>query len=144
MEYLHNHNQTRALFATHYHELTALDKRLHRVSLHTMRVKEWQGEIVFLHEVGAGAVDRSYGIHVARLAGLPDSVLARAEQVLAQLEEKKAAQKPLFDDLPLFANIEKTAPKESEIEKKLKALDVDNLSPREALDVLYQMKKEIK
>ena len=109
-----------------------------------MRVKEWQGEIVFLHEVGAGAVDRSYGIHVARLAGLPDLVLARAEQVLAQLEEKKAAQKPLFDDLPLFASVEKATPKESEVERKLRTLDVDNLSPREALDVLYQMKKEIK
>ncbi len=144
VEYLHNHNQSRALFATHYHELTALDKRLNRVSLHTMRVKEWQGEIVFLHEVGAGAVDRSYGIHVARLAGLPDNVLMRAEQVLAQLEEKKAAQKPLFDDLPLFANVEKTPQKESEAEKKLRALDVDNLSPREALDILYQLKKDLK
>ena len=144
VEYLHNHNQSRALFATHYHELTALDKRLNRVSLHTMRVKEWQGEIVFLHEVGAGAVDRSYGIHVARLAGLPDNVLTRAEQVLAQLEEKKAAQKPLFDDLPLFASIEKSAPKESEVEKKLRSLNADNLSPREALDILYQLKKDLK
>ena len=144
VEYLHNHNQARALFATHYHELTALDKRLNRVSLHTMRVKEWQGEIVFLHEVGAGAVDRSYGIHVARLAGLPDQVLTRAEQVLGQLEEKKAAQKPLFDDLPLFASIEKAVAKESEVDKKLRALNVDNLSPREALDVLYQLKKDLK
>ncbi len=144
VEYLHNHNKSRALFATHYHELTALDKRLNRVSLHTMRVKEWQGEIVFLHEVGTGAVDRSYGIHVAKLAGLPESVLTRAEQVLIQLEEKKASQKPLFDDLPLFASIEKSTPKESEIEKKLRTLDVDNLSPREALDVLYQLKKDLK
>ena len=144
VEYLHNHNQARALFATHYHELTALDKRLNRVSLHTMRVKEWQGEIVFLHEVGSGAVDRSYGIHVARLAGLPQSVLTRSEQVLNQLEEKKAAQKPLFEDLPLFATIEKSAPKESETDKKLRSLDVDNLSPREALDILYQLKRELK
>jgi DNA mismatch repair protein MutS len=144
VEYLHNHNQTRALFATHYHELTALDKRLNRVSLHTMRVKEWQGEIVFLHEVGPGAVDRSYGIHVARLAGLPGKVLTRAEQVLDQLEEKKAAQKPLFEDLPLFASIEKVAPKESETDKKLRSLDVDNLSPRDALDILYQLKRELK
>lgn len=143
VEYLHNHNQARALFATHYHELTALDKKLNRVSLHTMRVKEWQGDIVFLHEVGAGAVDRSYGIHVARLAGIPDDVLNRAEQVLAQLEEKKAKQKPLFEDLPLFAHYEPVKPKESALEKKIKELDVDALSPREAMDVLYQLKKEI-
>ena len=144
VEYLHNHNQSRALFATHYHELTALDKKLNRVSLHTMRVKEWQGDIVFLHEVGAGAVDRSYGIHVARLAGLPEEVLNRAEQVLTQLEEKKAKQKPLFEDLPLFAHYEPVRPKENALEKKIKELDIDALSPREAMEVLYALKKEVK
>lgn len=144
VEYLHNHNQSRALFATHYHELTALDKKLNRVSLHTMRVKEWQGDIVFLHEVGAGAVDRSYGIHVARLAGLPEEVLNRAEQVLMQLEEKKAKQKPLFEDLPLFAHYEPVRPKENVLEKKIKELDIDALSPREAMEVLYALKKEVK
>ena len=144
VEYLHNHNQSRALFATHYHELTALGKNLPRVSMHTMRIKEWQGDIVFLHEVGEGAVNRSYGIHVARLAGLPESVLVRAEQVLNQLEEKKAHQKPLFDDLPLFSVLEQQPPKESPIEKELKTLDVDNLSPREALDILYRLKGEVK
>ena len=145
VEYLHNHNCSRALFATHYHELTALGKNLSRVSMHTMRIKEWQGDIVFLHEVGEGAVNRSYGIHVARLAGLPEAVLTRAEQVLNQLEEKKAHQKPLFDDLPLFSVIEEQAkPKESAVEKELKALDVDALSPKEALDVLYRLKGEVK
>ncbi len=143
VEYLHNHNQSRALFATHYHELTALDKKLNRVSLHTMRVKEWQGDIVFLHEVGNGAVDRSYGIHVARLAGLPEGVLQRAEQVLGQLEEKKATQQPLFEDLPLFEHYEPTHSVSSPVEKKLKEMDLDNLSPREAMEVLYQLKKEI-
>ena len=135
--------ESRALFATHYHELTALDKKLNRVSLHTMRVKEWQGEIVFLHEVGNGAVDRSYGIHVARLAGLPEMVLKRAEQVLGQLEEKKALQKPLFEDLPLFEAINKTLPQENKIEKRLKELNIDAISPKEALDLLYQLKKDI-
>lgn len=144
VEYLHNHNASRALFATHYHELTALSKNLSRVSMHTMRIKEWQGDIVFLHEVGEGAVNRSYGIHVARLAGLPDAVLTRAEQVLNQLEEKKTHQKPLFDDLPLFSALEKQPVKESAVEKELKALDVDALSPREALDILYRLKGEVK
>ena len=145
VEYLHNHNRARALFATHYHELTALGKKLPRVSMHTMRIKEWQGDIVFLHEVGEGAVNRSYGIHVARLAGMPESVLTRAEQVLNQLEEKKAHQKPLFDDLPLFSVIENQEKnKESPVEKELKTLDVDALSPREALDVLYHLKGEVK
>ncbi len=144
VEYLHNHNASRALFATHYHELTALSKNLSRVSMHTMRIKEWQGDIVFLHEVGEGAVNRSYGIHVARLAGLPDAVLTRAEQVLNQLEEKKTHQKPLFDDLPLFSALEKQPPKESVVEKELKVLDVDALSPREALDILYRLKGEVK
>ena len=145
VEYLHNHNKVRALFATHYHELTALGKKLSRVSMHTMRIKEWQGDVVFLHEVGEGVANRSYGIHVARLAGMPASVLKRAEQVLAELEEKKAHQKPLFDDLPLFSVVEdQTKPKESLVEKKLKKMDIDTLSPREALDVLYQLKEEVK
>ena len=145
VEYLHDHNRARALFATHYHELTALGKKLTRVSMHTMRIKEWQGDVVFLHEVGEGVANRSYGIHVARLAGMPESVLTRAEQVLNQLEEKKAHQKPLFDDLPLFSAVEKEVQaKESVVEKELKALDVDALSPREALDVLYRLKGELK
>ena len=145
VEYLHDHNRARALFATHYHELTALGKKLARVSMHTMRIKEWQGDVVFLHEVGEGVANRSYGIHVARLAGMPESVLTRAEQVLNQLEEKKANQKPLFDDLPLFSAVEKEVqPKESTVEKELKALDVDTLSPREALDVIYHLKSEVK
>ena len=145
VEYLHDHNKARALFATHYHELTALGKKLPRVSMHTMRIKEWQGDIVFLHEVGEGAVNRSYGIHVARLAGMPESVLTRAEQVLNELEEKRAHQKPLFDDLPLFSTVEKKVQsKESTIEKELKALDVDALSPREALDILYHLKGGLK
>ena len=91
IEHLHDTNRCRALFATHYHELTALAQKLDRLACHTMRIKEWQGSVVFLHEVAPGAADRSYGIHVARLAGLPEAVLARAEAVLAVLEQGEKA-----------------------------------------------------
>jgi len=145
VEYLRTHNQSRGLFATHYHELTVLANRLEGLTLHTMRVKEWQGDIVFLHEVTDGASDRSYGIHVARLAGLPEAVLNRATEVLSQLEEKRQDQKPLFDDLPLFsAAALTTSPKPSAVEEKLKNIDTDMLSPREALDLIYDLKKIIK
>ena len=105
IEHLHEVNRCRGLFATHYHELTGLTARLAELSNHCMRVKEWQGDVVFLHEVGPGTADRSYGIHVARLAGLPEAALARAEEVLKALEqgEKADAVSSLADDLPLFA-----------------------------------------
>jgi len=145
VEYLRTHNKSRGLFATHYHELTVLANRLEGLTLHTMRVKEWQGDIVFLHEVTDGASDRSYGIHVARLAGLPEPVLNRATEVLAQLEEKRQDQKPLFDDLPLFSAAASLASsKPSAVEQKLQSTDLDMLSPREALDLLYDLKKQIK
>ena len=104
-EYLHEISRCRGLFATHYHELTALAAKLDFLTCRTMRVKEWKGEVVFLHEVGEGAADRSYGIHVARLAGLPAAVLERAEDVLHHLEQGEARSAPaaLADDLPLFA-----------------------------------------
>src|SRR5207344_899499 len=86
VEHLHEVNRCRALFATHFHELTALAAKLPRLACHTLRVKEWRGDVVFLHEVAAGTADRSYGIHVARLAGLPESVLRRATTVLKRLE----------------------------------------------------------
>ena len=105
LEHLHDINRCRALFATHFHELGALKERLAALAPYTMRVKEWQNEVVFLHEVAPGAADRSYGIHVAQLAGLPAAVVARAEQVLAALEkgEQSGAVTRLADDLPLFA-----------------------------------------
>jgi len=147
VEYLHDQVKARALFATHYHELTSLASRLKNLSLHTMKIKEWQGDVVFMHEVTEGAVARSYGIHVAKLAGLPNVVVDRAEAILGQLEEKKQAQKPLFDDLPLFSAMATPtyhSVAESLVEKKLKELDVDALSPREALSVLYDLKNEVK
>lgn len=140
VEYLHDVNKCRGLFATHYHELTALANRLRGVSLHTMRTKEWNGEIVFLHEVGEGAIDRSYGIHVAKLAGLPTSVLDRASEVLAGLEDKKRQQQPLFEDLPLFCVAKEPTLKTSEVENRLKDVNLDLMSPKEALDFLYNLK----
>ena len=104
VEHLHDANKSRALFATHYHELTALTERLNSVKPYSMRVKEWQGEVIFLHEVAPGSADRSYGIHVARLAGLPQPVVKRAEAVLQTLEqgEQSGAVAKLSEDLPLF------------------------------------------
>lgn len=143
VEYLHDKNKCRGLFATHYHELTALANRLSGITLHTMRTKEWQGNIVFLHEVGDGAIDRSYGIHVAKLAGLPSIVLNRAETILAGLEEKKQHQQPLFDDLPLFSLAAAPKLEESGALKRIAELNVDLLSPKEALDILYQLKEQV-
>ena len=145
VEYLHDKVRARALFATHYHELTGLSGRLKNLSLHTMKIKEWQGDVVFLHEVTEGAVARSYGIHVAKLAGLPPVVVDRASVILAELEEKKKTQQPLFDDLPLFSVAKEPTYHSvaSGVEKKIKDIDVDSLSPREALALLYELKKEI-
>lgn len=145
VEYLHDKVKARALFATHYHELTGLSGRLKNLSLHTMKIKEWQGDVVFLHEVAEGAVARSYGIHVAKLAGLPGAVVDRASVILSELEEKKKAQQPLFDELPLFSAIKEPTYNSvaSPVEKKLKETDLDSLSPREALSLLYTLKKEI-
>ncbi len=146
VEHLHETNRCRALFATHYHELTALASRLDALRPHTMRVKEWQGDVIFLHEVEAGAADRSYGIHVAQLAGLPAAVIARAEQVLQTLEqgEQSGAVSRLADDLPLFAatprRVESPAGP-SALEAALDGISPDELSPREALDLIYRLKR---
>ena len=110
VEHLHDVNRCRALFATHFHELTALAARLARLHNATVRVKEWQGDVVFLHEVVPGAADRSYGIQVAKLAGLPASVIERARLVLAKLEQEDRAAPKGFEDLPLFAVPARPAP----------------------------------
>ncbi|HYM30125.1 MAG TPA: DNA mismatch repair protein MutS [Candidatus Cybelea sp.] len=145
VEHLHESNRSRALFATHFHELTALAARLPELANRTMRVKEWQGDVVFLHEVGPGAADRSYGIQVAKLAGLPKTVVRRAEAVLAMLEKtgQTGAVARLADDLPLFqvaAKAAEPAAATSEVERLLAAADIDQLTPRQALDLLYQLK----
>jgi len=151
IEHLHEANRCRALFATHYHELTALSAKLPRLFNATVRVKEWQGNVVFLHEVLPGSADRSYGIQVAKLAGLPPSVIARAKSVLAKLEAQDRGQtaRALADDLPLFAvpsraAAEPAAPSEGEkLIEAVKALHPDEMSPREALEALYALKAKL-
>jgi len=146
IEHLHETNRCRALFATHFHELTALAATLPRLFNATVRVKEWQGEVVFLHEVVPGAADRSYGIQVAKLAGLPPAVIARAQLVLAKLEAEDRASPRGFDDLPLFAATPRPAspsPREAAIDTVLAALaslHPDEMSPRDALEALYALK----
>ena len=144
-EHLHESNRSRALFATHYHELVALCERLDKAACVTMKVKEWNDSIVFLHEVTAGAADRSYGIHVAKLAGLPQAVIHRAESVLRALEEGREGHKPLarIDELPLFSASAPPPPKGSAVEDALKKIEPDGLSPKEALEILYDLKRKI-
>jgi DNA mismatch repair protein MutS len=149
VEHLHEVNRCRALFATHFHELTVLSEKLGRLSNVTMRVKEWDNDVIFLHEVGPGAADRSYGIQVARLAGLPASVVARARDVLTRLEDadRKNPASSLIDDLPLFQvavrreEARKAGP--SKVEEMLKGLDLDDMTPRQALDALYDLRKQL-
>ena len=145
LEHLHEVNRCRTLFATHYHELTALASNRPSLACHTMRVKEWKGDVVFLHEVGPGTADRSYGIHVAKLAGLPKSVTTRAEEVLGALEkgDQGSALTRLADDLPLFNVARRRADpalQESPAEALLRDTRPDELTPREALDLVYRLK----
>ncbi|HET7409846.1 MAG TPA: DNA mismatch repair protein MutS, partial [Paracoccaceae bacterium] len=151
LEHLHEANRCRSLFATHYHELTGLCERLDRLSPATVAVREWEGEVVFLHEVRPGAADRSYGVQVARLAGLPESVVARARDVLEKLEtgarEGAGAAEALAQELPLFAaRAPATAAPQpatkggSPVEERLREAHPDTLSPREALDLIYELK----
>jgi DNA mismatch repair protein MutS len=151
VESLHAVNRCRGLFATHYHELTALAATLPALACHTMRVKEWQGDVVFLHAVAPGTADRSYGIHVARLAGLPAAVVARAEAVLKQLEAQgeagggAGAARKIIDDLPLFSAAVRRAPDPAPAGPHpavaaLADLRPDEMTPREALDALYALK----
>ncbi|MEO0991123.1 MAG: DNA mismatch repair protein MutS, partial [Pseudomonadota bacterium] len=146
LEHLHEANRCRGLFATHYYELTQLAGRLPRVENATVTVKEWQGEVIFLHEVRKGAADRSYGVQVAKLAGLPSSVVDRAQVVLQALEKgdrEGGKKKAVIDDLPLFsAATERQAPVAavSEVDTRLAQITPDELTPREALQVLYDLK----
>lgn len=150
IEHLHEVNCCRTLFATHFHELTALKKKLNRLTNVTMKVKEWQGDVVFLHEVVKGVADRSYGIQVAKLAGLPDSVIARSKDVLDQLENADHGKSAttLVDELPLFSATQKSAPsivkEDSVIKDAVEALMPDELSPKEALEQIYTLKALLK
>ena len=145
VEHLHEVNRCRALFATHFHELTALAAKLSALSCHTMRVKEWRDDVVFLFEVAAGAADRSYGIHVGRLAGLPGAVVARAEQVLETLErgEQTGDLARLADDLPLFTATPARPAREAgppPLEAAFAEVDPDELTPKGALELIYRLK----
>jgi DNA mismatch repair protein MutS len=148
IEHLHETNRCRTLFATHFHELTALAAKLGRLTNVTVRVKEWQGDVVFLHEVTAGAADRSYGIAVAKLAGLPAAVIERAKLILAELEaeDRTSHARRLMDDLPLFAATARPSPGPSLDEAgnlviaALAALNPDEMSPRQAIEALYGLK----
>jgi len=148
VEHLHDVNNCRALFATHFHELTALSARLGRLHNATVKVKEWKGDVVFLHEVIAGSADHSYGIQVAKLAGLPASVIERAKLVLAKLEQEDRAKPKGFEDLPLFAAPYKP-PQEAQDSAfaltvaAIAALNPDEMSPREAMEALYRLKAKL-
>ena len=152
LEHLHNVSKTRALFATHYHELTHLSVEMDRLENSTVAVKEWEGEVVFLHEVTKGAADRSYGIQVAKLAGLPTTVIKRSNLILEKLERGQYQGqdnfKDLIKDLPLFSNdhisnkIEEK--KVDAIQQEIETINLDNTSPKEALDFLYKLKESLK
>ncbi|WP_183942935.1 DNA mismatch repair protein MutS [Sphingomonas sp. BK580] len=144
VEAIHEDNRCRCLFATHYHELTRLAERCESLSLHHVRAREWKGELVLLHEVADGPADRSYGLAVARLAGMPPATVQRAKAVLAKLEAGRARTGGLaagLDDLPLFAAAAQAEEAQCDaIRAEVEALDVDALTPREALDTLYRLR----
>ena len=147
VEHLHDVNRCRGLFATHYHELTALSEKLPRLVNMSMKVREWKGDVVFLHEVAHGPADRSYGVAVARLAGLPPAVVARAEEVLALLEERRK-DGGVIEDLPLFAASAPASqaagnPALEGLAADLEALEPDAMSPREALEAIYRLKSRL-
>ena len=144
VEAMHDEVQCRTLFATHYHELTRLAGRLDCLSLHHVRAREWKGDLVLLHEVADGAADRSYGIAVAKLAGLPPAVVARAKSVLAKLEAGRDATGGIaagLDDLPLFAATAEPEHAPDPLTAALDDIDPDSLTPREALEQLYRLKR---
>ena len=144
LESVHDDLKCRCLFATHYHELTALTARLDRLSLRTVKVREWKGELVFLHELTAGAADRSYGLAVAKLAGLPRPVLKRAGEVLGKLEAGKAKTGGLAAALTDLPRVRRRPARAggggSALAEALSEIDADSMTPRAALDALYQLK----
>jgi DNA mismatch repair protein MutS len=145
-EAIHGRNRCRCLFATHYHELARLAESCEALSLHHVRAKEWKGDLVLLHELAEGAADRSYGLAVARLAGVPKDVIARAKTVLDRLEKGRADTGGLaagLGELPLFAAAAHVEEQQCDaLRERLQSLDIDALSPRDALDLLYQLKRE--
>ncbi len=151
VEHLHEINKCRSLFATHYHELTTLEGSLDALSCHSVQVKEWEDNIIFMHKVISGSANRSYGIHVAQLAGIPPSVVSRANDILSHLgnDKSKNKQSAIIDDLPLFSEHHKEESnksdkqKKSDIDKAIEEIDIDALSPRDALNFLYTLKEKL-
>jgi DNA mismatch repair protein MutS len=144
VEAMHDEVKCRTLFATHYHELTRLAGRLDSLSLHHVRAREWKGDLVLLHEVADGAADRSYGIAVAKLAGMPAAVVARARSVLAKLEAGRDSTGGIaagLDDLPLFASAAEPEGAPDPLDEALSAIEPDSLTPRDALEALYRLKQ---
>jgi DNA mismatch repair protein MutS len=140
LESLHNSNRCRAIFATHFHELCQLTEALPRLKMHTMRVKEFRGEVVFMHEVIEGAAQKSWGVHVARLAGVPEPIAKRAEMLLKSAERHLSATSPL----PLFANVEvPVSASEAALRARLGQINPDAMTPREALDALYELRDDL-
>ncbi len=157
VEHLHDINCCRGLFATHYHELTALKSKLNSLSCYAMSVKEWQNTIIFMHKVVRGSADRSYGIHVAKLAGLPKNVIERAQQILDTLQTKEQSGKlsALAQDLPLFTSVvnntggkedggQRSAPPSDKLTEKISEIDPDDMTPKQALETLYALKSLLK
>ena len=146
VEAVHEVNRCRCLFATHYHELARLAESCNALTLHHVRAREWKGDLVLLHELARGPADKSYGLAVAKLAGVPPAVIRRARGVLDRLEKGRSATGGLaagLDDLPLFAAaIEAAEDKVDALREKLNTLDIDALSPRAALDCLYELKRD--
>ena len=145
LEAIHDMSRSRCLFATHYHELTRLAERLDALSLHHVRAREWKGDLVFLHELAEGPADRSYGLAVAKLAGLPPQVVARAREVLKRLEAGRQASGGLaagLDELPLFAAQVKVEEDDRDgLRERIAAIQPDAVTPREALDLIYELKR---
>ena len=146
VEAVHETSRCRCLFATHYHELSRLAETCDALSLHHVRAREWKGDLVLLHELAEGPADRSYGLAVAKLAGVPKEVVARAKSVLDRLEKGRAQTGGLaagLGDLPLFAAAMEAEEEQcDELRERLRGLDLDALSPREALDLLYELKRQ--
>lgn len=147
VEYLHTNIQCRSLFATHYHELTALKTTLSKLACYTIKIQEWEGDVVFLHQVIPGTADKSYGIHVAKLAGLPVSVLKRADAVLKELESQKSTPNIKQQELPFIdrtKNVSVINSHHQQVFDILKDVNPDQLTPKDALDFLYNVKEKMK
>ena len=144
LEYIHDKIKAKTMFSTHYHELTALEKDLkHLKNVHVSAIEE-DGKITFLHKVKSGSVDKSYGIHVASLAKLPDSLIKRADEILSYYE-KKSVKKEVFTQTSLFElSEEKEEVKVNPIEEKINNINPLEMTPMEALSFLYELNKEVK